>query len=70
MPTLSQGFIPHITKPTRITSNLATLIDHVYSNHNHRNYELGIIITDVADHVGIFHIIYRTPRPKKLYIGT
>ena len=61
---ISQGFIPHIAKPTRITSNSATLIYHLYSNHNHRNYESVIIITDVADHFGIFHIIYGTPRPK------
>ena len=40
---ISQGFIPHITKPTRITLNSA---NHVYSNHNHPNYESGIIITD------------------------
>ena len=66
---IAQVFIPHTTKPTRITSNSATLIDHVYSNHNHPNYESGIIITDVADHFGIFHIIYGTPRPKKQYIG-
>ena len=52
-----QGFILHITKPTRITSNSATLTDHLYSNHNHPNYESEIIITDVADHCGIFHII-------------
>ena len=62
---ISQGFIPHITKPTRTTSHSATLIDHLYSNHNHPNYESGIIITDVADHFGIFHIIYGTPRPNK-----
>ena len=54
---ISQGVIPHVTKPTRITSNSATLIDHLYLNHNHPNYESGIIITDVADHFGIFHII-------------
>ena len=68
---ISQGFIPHITKPTRITSKSATLIDHLYSNNNHPNYESGIIVTDVAYHFGIllFHIIYGTPRPKKQYIG-
>ena len=63
---ISQGFIPHITKPIRITSNSATLIDHLYSNQNHPNYESGIIVTDVADHFGIFHIIYGTLRPKKV----
>ena len=62
---ISHGFIPHITKPKRITSNSATLIDHLYSNHNHPNYESGIIVTDVADHFGKCHIIYGTPRQKK-----
>ena len=28
----SNGFIPEITKPTRITSHSATLIDHIYTN--------------------------------------
>ena len=62
---ISQGFIPYITKPTRITSNSATLIDHIYSNHSHPNNESGIIITDIADHFAICHIIYGTPRPPK-----
>ena len=26
----SNGFVPEITKPTRITSHSATLIDHIY----------------------------------------
>ena len=64
---IAQGYIPHITKPTRITQVSATLIDHLYSNHTHPNYESGIIITDVADHFGIFHLIYGTPRKKLIY---
>ena len=61
---ISQGFISYITKPTRITSNSATHIGHIYSNHSHPNHESGIIITDIADHFAVFHIIYGTPRPQ------
>ena len=57
-------FIPYITKPTRITSNPAALIDHIYSNHCHPYHESGIIITDIADYFATFHIIYGTPRPQ------
>ena len=58
---IAQGCIPYITKPTRITSTTATLIDHLYSNHTHTEYDSGIIITDMTDHFGIFHLIYGTP---------
>ena len=58
---MAQGFIPYITKPTRITSTTATLIDHLYFNHTHTEYDSGIIITDMTDHFGIFHLIYGIP---------
>ena len=57
---ISQGFLPKITRPTRITPHSATLIDHIYSNDNRptsQNDISGIIITDVADHFGTFHIV-------------
>ena len=62
---IAQGFIPHITKATRITSISATIIDNIYSNHIHPNYESGIIVTDIADHFGIYHLIYGTPPTQK-----
>ena len=55
---ISQGFVPQIIKPTRITSASATLIDHIYCNHAHTNCDSGIIITDIADHFGVFHVAY------------
>ena len=58
---IAQGFIPHIKTPTRITSTTATLIDHLYSNHTHTDYDFGIIITYMTDHFGIFHLIYGIP---------
>ena len=58
---ISQGFVPHITKPTRITPISATLIDYIYSNHTsfYANFNYGIVITDVADHFEIFHVAYQ-----------
>ena len=53
----SRGFMPVITKPTRVTPSSATLIDHIYSNNISASSKSGIIINDVADHFGIFHIV-------------
>ena len=54
--TFQSGFIPTITKPTRVTTSSATLIDHIYTNDLKNKFTNGIILTDVADHFGIFHI--------------
>ena len=62
---ISQGFLPKITRP-RITPHSATLIDHIYSNDNRptsQNSISGIIITDVADHFGTFHIVNKCKQP-------
>jgi hypothetical protein len=53
----SRGFLPIITKPTRIFQSSATLIDHIYTNSISSDSSSGIIITDVADHFGTFHIV-------------
>ena len=50
----TRGFVPQITKPTRISSTSATLIDHMYSNDMQLVHTSGIIITDVADHFGTY----------------
>ena len=63
---IAQGLIPYITKPTRITSTTATFIDHLYSNHTHTEYDSGIIITDMTDHFGIFHLIYGIPTVRNI----
>ena len=58
----SQGYLPLITKPTRLTSHSATLIYHIYTNTCSRSSEItsGIIVTDISDHFGIFSIIQLT----------
>ena len=53
----SQGHIPLITKPTRVTDHSATLIDHIYANKLQITTTSGIVVTDVSDHFGIFTII-------------
>ena len=63
---ISQGFLPKITRPTRITPHSATLIDHIYSNDNRptsQNSTSGIIITDVAYYFGTFHIVNKCKQP-------
>ena len=54
---ISRGFLPLITKPTRVFPSSATLIDHIYSNNISAQLSSGIIITDVADHFGTFLIV-------------
>ena len=54
---ITTGYLPVITKPSRITNHSATLIDHIlYSNNTIHNYISGLIITDVSDHFGTFCI--------------
>jgi len=52
----SNGFVPIIVKPTRITASSATLIDRVYTNNITTTGQAGIIITDLADHFGTFYL--------------
>ena len=53
----SNGFIPLINRPTRVTSETATIIDHIYSNDLNvtRMTVQGILVTDITDHYPIFH---------------
>jgi hypothetical protein len=57
---LSENFIPHITCPTRITSQSATLIDNIFIHHTSNTIEekitTGNILTDITDHLPNFMI--------------
>ena len=65
----SRGFVPLISKPTRVTTSSASLIDHMYTNSIPTTTITGIIINDVADHFGIFHIEKKKPTHKRKIIG-
>ena len=47
-----------ISKPTRITSNTATLIDHILTNNfqYHSKHFQGILCSSISDHNVIFHL--------------
>jgi hypothetical protein len=49
----SFSLYPSITKPTRITSKSATLIDNIFTNSRKRQTS-GLITTDISDHLPIF----------------
>ena len=51
---LSLGFMPIITKPTRITDHTATVIDHIYRNTPEKLHKSGICLADISDHLPVF----------------
>ena len=47
--------LPVINKPTRVTKNTATAIDHIVTNSLlHGTINMGIIKLDISDHFLIF----------------
>ena len=52
----SNNFLPLITKPTRLSSHTATLIDHIYTNTSILQCSAGIATVDISDHLPIFYI--------------
>ena len=57
----TKGFVPVITKPTRITEHSQTLIDHIYThtdltttNYKHKQ---GILRTDILDYYPVFYLM-------------
>ena len=53
----SSGFLPLITRPTRVTVTSATLIDNIFTNYlvDIGHSIQGLFITDVSDNFPIFH---------------
>lgn len=52
------NYIPLITKPTRITQHSSTLLDNIFTNStNFHNTHSGILISDVTDHLPVFHLL-------------
>ena len=54
----SYSLFPCITKPTRVTSKTASLIDNIFFNDIVDNLDVftGILYTDISDHFPIFYI--------------
>ena len=54
----SNGFLPIITRPTRVTATSATLIENIFTNNilDVSTSFQGLFVTDLSDHYPIFHI--------------
>ena len=67
----SVSLFPKITRPSRITSYSATLIDNIFTNHIENKSESGLLIKDITDHLPVFVVyngnykITRADRPKQ-----
>lgn len=51
---LNLGYMPIITKATRITDHSATLINHIYTNAPQQVLTSGICLADISDHLPCF----------------
>ena len=51
---LSHGAIPLIIKPTRISNNSSTIIDHIITNDSKHQLQSFIVKSDLTDHNPIF----------------
>lgn len=50
----SRGLYPLITKPSRVTSFSATLINHIFTNVLENSINCGLVINDISDHLPVF----------------
>ena len=59
--TSGYGFLPLITRPSKVTATSATLIDNTFTNDIgdiHVNYSVqGLFMTDISDHFPVFHVV-------------
>ena len=52
---LNLGYMPIITKASRITDHsAAALIDHIYTNAPQKVFTSGICLADISDHLPCF----------------
>ena len=49
-----QGLYPLIVRPGRITINLCTLIDNIFTNQINYSADSGLLNTDISDHLPIY----------------
>ena len=63
---VSNGFIPKITSPTRVTHSTATLIDHIFVNECRNKETLaGTITTCMSDHYFNFLFLKNVIKPER-----
>ena len=53
----SKLFVPLITRPSRITSHTATLLDNIFVNNPSNYLHSGLLISDISDHQPVFSFL-------------
>ena len=64
----SMSYYPIITRPSRITSHCATLIDNIFTNDIENNTLSRPLINDISDHLPVFTVYdrnYKNNKPVK-----
>ncbi|XP_061139602.1 uncharacterized protein LOC133157239 [Syngnathus typhle] len=61
----SMSLYPGISRPTRITSHSATIIDNIFTNVIEKKVKTGLIINDSSDHLPVFAVIQDCTKKKK-----
>lgn len=59
----SLNLYPKITRPTRITTHSATLIDNILTNEIFNDAISGILISDISDHLPVFTVFDSDCKP-------
>ena len=62
---LSNGAVPLITKPKRISNNSSTIIDHIITNDLKHELQSVIVKSDLTDHYPIFCVINKNSTNNK-----
>jgi len=63
------GFMPVITKATRVTDHACSLIHHIYTNTREKAIKSGICLANISDHLPVFCTI-ANPLPTSNEAGT
>jgi len=67
----SFGFLQLVTKPTRVSANSATLIDHILTNSLCEHFDSYILCHHISDHFPIFHTLnLKKNKAKQLKLKT
>ena len=61
----SLGLFPTILKPTRITTDSATLIDNIFTNTIENKIISGLLLNDISDHLPVFTTLQYSNFTKK-----
>ena len=67
----SHGFLQLITRPTRVSENTATILDHILTNSTSLDHNTYILCSRLSDHFPIIHQfnVCKTKSPKGSYVS-